>query len=73
MSPLDFVQRLTALALLNDRLKALSLAERMRELGRMRVYATPICTSASCQVLPFSSSWWPTDQPPRTSMLRWPK
>jgi hypothetical protein len=40
MSPLEFMQRLAALALSNDRFQALNLAERMRELVRMRVYAT---------------------------------
>ena len=55
MSPLQFLQRLAALALLNDRFKALNLAERMRDSGRKRMHATPICTSAS-SLEPSSSS-----------------
>lgn len=48
MSPLELMQRLAALALLNDRFQVLNLAQRVREFGWMRVYATPICMSAPC-------------------------
>ena len=50
MSPLQFLHRLAALALLNDRFSAPSLAERMHELGRMEVYATYVSS------LPFAAA-----------------
>ena len=54
---LEFMQRLAALALLNDRFQALNLAERVRELGQMRVCATPICTSAPCHNQSLTVIW----------------